>query len=540
MRIRPRLSAILMVVNLAVILLPLGSIFFFRIYENQLIQETERELISQAAVIAAFYEAQVGVDPLTNEIQEPPATPQPTEYQTRGATWPKAIPSEAPPATSLREPIRPSLDLARVDTLPERPDGREPENPPTQLAVSAGRMLSPMLERAQITSLAGIRVLDADGTVVGGTAELGLNFAHVWEVQEALGGRYASALRFRELTNAPSEFSSLATLSRGTKVRVFVAFPVVNEQRVLGAVYLSRTPRSVLRHMYEERDKAILALFTVLLLALGLAWLTSRKISRPMGQLLARTGRVASGESTTLPALKHPGTREMAELSDGIEKMAAALVERAAYIRTLANHVSHEFKTPLASIQGAAELLHDMGPEMTEAERARFVQTIAAGGERLKLLLDRLLELARAENAVRTDERVAIYPLAKAALSGLPKGVSGTLDIPDDLHVRITEEALTIVLSNLVDNAVQHKAENIAISAKPDKDGVHLSITDDGEGVSTANREKIFEHFFTTRRERGGTGLGLGIVRALLNVHGGRVSLGNTETGARFDVHLKV
>ncbi|MEM7743393.1 MAG: ATP-binding protein [Pseudomonadota bacterium] len=540
MKIRPRLSAILMVVNLAVILLPLGSIFFFRIYENQLIQETERELISQAAIIAAFYQAQVAVDPLGGDGGETAAVLQPANGTRRGVNGSLSPGTDASLSPKIHEPIRPRLDLAKVDTLPERPDGREPLEPSTQLAVAAGKLLSPMLERAQVTSLAGIRVLDSRGTVVGGTAELGLNFAHVWEVKEALAGRYTSALRFRELTNAPSEFSSLATISRGTKVRVFVAFPVVEAGQTLGVVYLSRTPRSVLRHMYEERDKAILALLTVLLLALGLAWLTSRTISRPMAQLLARTGRVAKGESATLPALKHPGTKEMAELSEGIEKMADALVERAAYIRTLATHVSHEFKTPLASIQGAAELLHDMGGEMTDAERERFVQTISAGGDRLRLLLDRLLELARAENAVRTDERVIIARLASAALSSLPSRITPRLDVPGDLRARIPEEALSIVLGNLVDNAVQHGATKITVEAQLTDDRVRLSVTDDGEGVSAPNREKIFEHFFTTRRDSGGTGLGLGIVRALLNVHGGEIRLADTETGARFDVLLRI
>ncbi|MEM6621103.1 MAG: ATP-binding protein [Pseudomonadota bacterium] len=525
-----------MLVNLAVILLPLGSIFFFRIYENQLIQETERELISQAAVIAAFYEAQVRAEPLgdppVGTVRQSTGTPQPSpsNYGPRAS---KTF------GTSIWTPIQPQLDLARVDTLPARPDGREPDQPSTQLAVSAGRALSPALERAQLTSLVGVRVLDELGTAVGGTAEIGLNFAHIEEVQAALQGSYKSALRFRELVNAPTEYSSLATISRGTKVRVFVAFPIQLNDRVVGVVYLSRTPKSVLRHMYDERDKAILALVTVLALAIGLAWLTSRTISRPMAQILARTGRVARGDSPNLPPLEHPGTREMAELSDGIGKMADALVERAAYIRTLASHVSHEFKTPLASIQGAAELLHDMDAEMTAEERRRFVQNIQAGGERLKLLLDRLLELARAENAVRTDARVAIRPIAEAAFRNLPRTINVELEITETLQAQISEEALQIILSNLVENATQHGASNITLSAKRQRDEVVLQVADDGAGISPANRQKVFEHFFTTRRETGGTGLGLGIVRALAGVHGGSVRLVDADEGACFEVVLQ-
>ena len=525
MRFRLRLSAVLMLVNLAVIALPLGSIFFFRIYENQLIQETERELISQAAVIGAAYQA-------TFRFVGAGATGEQAESEAASAGRKQAKPV-------FWSPISPQLDLAKVETLPSRPDGREPAEPPSALAAGAGKALTPVLKSAQRTTLVGVRVLDENGTTVGGTGEIGMNFGHVSEVRRALNGKYASALRFRELENAPSQLSALSGISRGTKVRVFVAFPVIDGDRVLGAVYLSRTPKSVLRHLYDERDKALLALLTVLFLSVSLAVLTSRTISRPMRQLVNRTGRVARGEAQVMEPLERPGTREMAELSEGISSMATALVDRAAYIRTLANHVSHEFKTPLASIQGAVELLQDHEETMSADERRKFLGNIEAGGLRLKALLDRLLELARAENAVRTDERVEVDPLVRKVLSGLPEGVSGIAEVNEGLEAQITEEALTIVLSNLLDNAVQHGGTCISVTGWSADGRTVIEIVDDGEGVRPANREKIFEHFFTTRREVGGTGLGLGIVDALLKAHQGRITLMEREgPGAAFRIEL--
>ena len=444
MRFRPRLSAVLLIVNLAVILLPLGSIFFFRIYENQLVQETERELISQAALIGAAFATD-----LKSGLERPDV--------------PGDLPAAPPdaPGTAAWTPVDPQLDLARVETLPARPGGVPPPVPPSAAAVAAGRALSPVLERAQLTTLIGARVLDAQGTVVGGTAEIGLNFAHVPEVAAALSGHYASALRYRELQNAPS---ALARVSRGTGVRVFVALPVVADGRILGAVYLSRTPKSVLRHLYDERHKTVLAGVTVLVLATSLALLSSRTISRPVAQLLARTRAVASGETARMAPLERPGTREMAELGQGIARMAAALNRRAEYIRTLASHVSHEFKTPLASIQGAVELLQDH--EMTAVERQRFLANIAADGARLKSLLDRLIELAKAENTVQTDARAALRPIAERAAARLPEGVAACIDVPQGLQARIAEDALGIVLGNLLENAAQHGAAHVAVTAR--------------------------------------------------------------------------
>ncbi len=80
----------------------------------------------------------------------------------------------------------------------------------------------------------------------------------------------------------------------------------------------------------------------------------------------------------------------------------------------------------------------------------------------------------------------------------------------------------------------------MAVTAQPEGETVVLTVADDGRGVSAANRERIFEHFFTTRREQGGTGLGLGIVKALLAAHGGGIELAETAApGAVFRLTLR-
>jgi len=542
MKFRPRLSAVLLTVNLAIIAIPFGSIFFFRIYENQLVQETERELISQAAMIGAFYRqsmlGSVADTPRQSAAAVQERATRSVAARSREVARGASITGAYAPPMSPWTPINPRLDLAKVATLVSRPDGMPPTALPSAAAASAGRALSPLLDRAQRTTLIGVRVLDRHGTTVGGTAEVGLNFAHVEEVAVALAGRYASALRARELANAPSE---LSTISRGTGVRVFVAYPVMEGARVLGVVYLSRTPKSIVRHVYDERVNAALAFATILVLTVSLGMLTSRTISRPVAELLARMRRVASGESAAIKPLEHPGTREMAELSDGISQMATALSDRAGYIRTLASQVSHEFKTPLTSIEGAAELLHDHYDTMTAEERQRFLDNISGDSARLRTLLDRLLDLARADNLARSEERAGLRDAVRRAASALPEGITTDENIPDGLSVRITDEALGIVLGNLLDNAVQHGATHIAIAAATGDGAATVTVADNGRGITPANREKIFEHFFTTRRETGGTGLGLGIIQALLSAHGGAIELIDRDSpGAAFVVTLKI
>ena len=111
-----------------------------------------------------------------------------------------------------------------------------------------------MLTDTQITTLAGLRLLDPSGTVIAGSEDVGRSFAKVEEVRAALAGHYASVLRFR-VTDRPAP--PLYSVSRGTGVRVFVALPVVVDGHVAGAVYLSRTPNNIVKHLYGERGKVV-------------------------------------------------------------------------------------------------------------------------------------------------------------------------------------------------------------------------------------------------------------------------------------------
>ncbi|MEM8597926.1 MAG: ATP-binding protein, partial [Pseudomonadota bacterium] len=474
-------------------------------------------------------------------------------------------PLELGPDDPRYRPQAPQLDLFRAPTLSARPDGRA-VGPADPFAERAGTALTPVMARAQETTLAGMRLLDPGGVVVGGQAEIGLSFAHVDEVAAALSGTYAARLRYRLLEGAPPE---LASISRGTGVRVFVAFPVEREGRVWGVVYLSRTPKSILKHLYGEREKVVLAAGLVLGLAAGLAMLTSRTISRPVEALLGRMRAVMAGDGAAMAPLARPGTREIAELSAGISRMAAALAERADTVRAFARHVSHEFKTPLAGIRGASEILEDHDATLTPAERQRFIGNIARDAARLEALLARLLDLARAEHAAPPPGVLALGPALEAAAAragerarvalasprrrdetggvatvegraerGRPDGpFAVSVDVSPGLDARITSEALGILVDNLARNAAEHGARRLRVIARPAPGGrgegarIRLVFADDGRGISPANRARIFEQFFTTRRPEGGTGLGLSIVRTLLASQGGTIALADSEPG---------
>lgn len=509
---RPRLATIVVAILIMVMALPLVGLFFFRLYENQLIRQTEAELIAQGAALAAIH------------AQEVRDAGIPAEKL--GA----AVPADSDNPDSPYRPIEPRLDLASDRVLATRPAATAASVDPVFAAI--GARLSGILAETQKTTLAGFRLLDPKGVVIAGREEIGLSLGAVGEVRAALAGRYASALRQRISDEPPP---SLYAVSRGTRVRVFVAMPVAVDGKVAGVVYLSRTPNNIVKHLYGERGKVVLAAIAILggTLLIGLIFL--RTVSRPIYALMERTNRIAAGDRAAIRPLDHHGTREMAALSDAFLEMAEKLQARSDSIQTFATHVSHELKSPLTAIQGAAELLRHSGSAMDEAERRRFSDNIVTDAGRLNLLVRRLLDLARAENLAPSGESTSL----SAALALLPTGDRPALRVEaGETGLRISAENAAIVLANLIDNSARHGATLVSITAASAGGKATIHVSDDGAGISPSNRARIFEPFFTTRRDCGGTGMGLGIVLALLKAHDGTIRLVDSERGARFEIIL--
>ncbi len=234
-----------------------------------------------------------------------------------------------------------------------------------------------------------------------------------------------------------------------------------------------------------------------------------------------------------------PGPGRFARLWQSFLEMARRLHTRSSFISTFATHVSHELKSPLTSIQGAAELLREDvdAPTMDDEDRRKFLDNIIADAARLTSISGRLRDFARAENPVAVGVgtlSATIAGLRRAAFASLDIRASGELDTP----MRLSEENAGIILSNLADNAVRHGSTAIDISAIRKGNLLLVKVSDNGEGVSPNNRAQIFDSFFTTRRESGGTGMGLAIVRAMLDAHGGAIRLTESGQGAAFELSI--
>ena len=285
----------------------------------------------------------------------------------------------------------------------------------------------------------------------------------------------------------------------------------------------------------------IVALAVVAMLTLAIAYVLTRTITGPIDALIARADEIARGGKAAIRPLESYGTCEIALLSQSFLDLAGKLVDRTEYVGSFAAHVSHELKSPLTAIRGAAELLRDDDAErpMTKAQRLHFLDNIIADAVRLDALLQRLRELAQAETLV-AEGRSSVTDIISSLRGRFPAlDISGLGDT--EISVALPQEAAGIVFANLAENALQHGATLLELRVSADARTAVILVRDDGSGISDSNRQRIFQPFFSTRREQGGTGMGLGIVRAMLSSHGGTIRLlQTTGAGTEFEITIPV
>ena len=256
-------------------------------------------------------------------------------------------------------------------------------------------------------------------------------------------------------------------------------------------------------------------LATAATILLGL--LLWRLVLRPVWALTDYARALQRGQAKA-PAPSQYGTPELHNLGHAVTDMGATLQGRAAQLRAYADHVTHELKSPLTALRGSAELLQ---ADPDAETRADLISSITAASDRMQQLLDDLQRHARASQSAGRG-RTPLQPIAEQL---------GAI-VQQDATIPLSEADLRAVLAQLVQNAQAHGAKSVWVSGHED----WLEVADDGPGISDGDRQRVFDPFFTTRRETGGTGMGLSIVRSLLQANGAEINLIKSETGATFRI----
>jgi signal transduction histidine kinase len=280
-----------------------------------------------------------------------------------------------------------------------------------------------------------------------------------------------------------------------------------------------------------------------------------RMIAKRLAALEDLAGRVAAGRfdarvsDTGADEIGRLGAR-LNEMTEHLETARRRQVAEEGVRRQLLADISHELATPLTAIRTQAETMLDTGVPLTDEERRAYLRGVLEESDRMNRLIQDLLELTRLEAGAAALE---LEPLDAVALAGhvvsrfKPRyqaaGLALHWDGPDDpATVTVDGRRLEQVIENLLMNGLRHVTAGgtVRVGVTRSPGWLALTVADDGPGIPTADRERIFDRFYRADASRSvpGSGLGLAIVREIVNRLGGRIRAEAAGTGTAFVVEL--
>lgn len=376
--------------------------------------------------------------------------------------------------------------------------------------------------RVYVTDARGLVVFDSSG------ADVGRDYSRWNDVYLTLRGRYGA----RSTRADPDDENSTV---------MYVAAPVVDRsdgrERIIGVLTVAK-PNQAIAPFIARSEGTILRWGLVLLgTALAVGLLAAFWLSRQVGALRRFADAVTAGERVAPPGL--PG--EFGELGQALATMRDRL-EGKQYVERYVHALTHELKSPLAAIRGSAELVESGGEAMPAADRARFLTTIRAQGDRMAEMVDKMLALAAVEHRQRIEQPqpVDLRAIVDEALGhvqpkfdrrGLVARVAGAAGVVAG-DAFLLRQALVTLLDNAADFAPEGSTVEVSI-ARADA-GWRITIADRGPGIPDYALPRAFERFYSLPRPGGGSrssGLGLCLAAEVAALHGGQATLANREGG---------
>jgi two-component system, OmpR family, sensor kinase len=288
-----------------------------------------------------------------------------------------------------------------------------------------------------------------------------------------------------------------------------------------------------------------LGLLGGLIVAGGLAWYLSRRISEPVLALSKAADEIAEGNYDTAVVPEVPGSSEIAHLAERFRQMAAKLSESQALERNFLMSVSHELRTPLTAIRGHVAALQEgvvTDPELA----AESLAVVAAEADRLARLVGDVLDLAKldAHRFTVLSEEVDMSRLVDTAYTAFAeearrRAIDYQLDESAQPVIVSDGDRVLQIISNLLANAFRWTPDGgtIGVALGSANGTVMVDVADSGPGIAADERERIFRPFFS--HDAGGTGLGLPIARELAIALGGTIELDTrVGEGSRFRLVL--
>ena len=376
-----------------------------------------------------------------------------------------------------------------------------------------------------------VYMTDALGKVVFDSAGLavGQDYSRWNDVWLTLRGKYGA----RSTPSDPNDPESTV---------MYVAAPVTDQGRIIGVLSVGK-PNSAIAPIIKRSERRMLWASAALLgIALVIGLGVTLWINRSIGKLTRYADAVSENHPLPLPNL---GSSELRKLAQALESMRLKL-EGKNYIEQYVYALTHELKSPLAAIRGAAEILHENPPPEVAT---RFTNNILAQNARMQALVEKLLQQAKLENrqeVVTTSINIdALFRQLEDERSVVLAAKNLTLEC-DARKLVIEADAglLSQALGNLLDNAIDFTPRDghISLRAQEQDEYSVFIVCDSGPGIPDYALERIFERFYSLPRDNGqkSSGLGLAFVQEVARLHQGAIQVSNLPQGgteARLTLH---
>jgi len=335
-----------------------------------------------------------------------------------------------------------------------------------------------------------------------------------------------------------------ALISAGVGLAILaIGVTVVGAQSFKGLMEEAGISADHAQQMYDQSVSTVVvaAIVVAALASIGLAVLMARMLARPLAEVGAAARRVAAGDYAA--RVPREGPDELASLADSFNQMAAGLERQEQMRRDFIVNAAHELRTPLTNLQGYLEALRD-GVIVADRQTYESLWDEAERLVRLSRSLDALAEGDAATArppAAELDLATAIRAALELAQPTLERAnLALTIDLPDHLPARANADDLAQVLSNLISNAVRYTPAGGRVTVRAERRPADLlvSITNSGDGIPADDLDRVFERFYRVEksrdRARGGAGIGLAIVKQLIEASGGRVGAESADGQTRF------
>lgn len=307
----------------------------------------------------------------------------------------------------------------------------------------------------------------------------------------------------------------------------------------------------------DYRNRSLLITVVVALIGGAVTFFVSGRALKPLKEF-SETVEKVQAQNLADYTIEENRIAELDRLRTSYNKMLLRLSESFETQRQFTGNAAHELRTPLALIQAQLDLYHTTEHPDSTTVAGETIQMVTEQNERLSKLVRTLLDMSELQTVSRND-RIELHSLIEEVLTDLEplaqekkveliqrsQGAGAKAD--EELFLTGSDILIYRMLYNLVENAIKYNRENgsVTVSAIKEKNKVILKVSDTGNGIDEAFREQIFEPFFrvdkSRSRELGGVGLGLAMVREVVQVHDGTIEVyTNKHSGTTFEVKMGI